>query len=236
MSQRELLEAAGVGHRITHEDDLPPPRTLAVTAIARLGATPRGSGAMTAVNVGRTLTVQSLGELEGEDPGEAPDPSGAIEEGSPNTFMGQEMRPIATADEEIDVPCEDHSDGPILTGALTVFVNGKPIVRRTDELDCGAFVGEGEPTVLIGGPTTEWIERRPEGSYGRTRGIGSIVAQEMYRMHPPVGPKLGRTLAGAPLREMAPPRVASEAPRAVTVAQQLAARNNAGLLRALTTR
>lgn len=222
----DVLEAAGVGHRITHEDDLPPPRTIAAVAVKTLSARPRQSGAITATQVGRTITVQSLGELEGEDPGEAPDPCGVIEVGSPDTFLGRDKRPVATADEEIEVSCEDHSDGPILTGALTVFVNGKPIARRTDELDCGAFIGEGEPTVLVGSARTERTERRPEGQYGRTTGLGALVGREMYRMSEGVGPKLGRATAGGEGVQARHRREAVRAPQAVAVGRLLSRRGN----------
>lgn len=217
----DVLEAAGVGHRITHEDDLPPPRTITAVAVQTLTVQPRQSGAVMATRVGRTITVQSLGELEGEDPGEAPDPCGVIELGSPDTFIGRDMRPVATADEEMEIPCEDHSDGPILTGALTVFVNGKPIARRTDELDCGAFIGEGEPTVLVGGASTERTERRPEGRYGRTGGLGPLLGREMYRMHEGVGPKLGRATAGGEDVRVRPRREAVRTPPGVSVGRLL---------------
>ncbi len=231
----EVLEAAGVGHRITHED-LPPPRTVAAAAIRALSVSPRQSGAVVATRVGRTVTVHGLGELEGEDPGEAPDPCGVIEEGSPDTFIGRDRRPVAAANQDIVVPCEDHADGPIITGALTVFVNGKPLARRSDELDCGAFIGEGEPTVLVGASRTEATERRSRGSYGRTRGLGPLVGQEMQRTHPGVGPRLGRSLSGADDRTVKPKREATRTPAPVAVGRELTGGHGARLLKALTHR
>jgi hypothetical protein len=42
-----------------------------------------------------------------------------------------------------------------------VWVNNKRWARRTDELDCGARIGEGEATVLIGAAAAEASERSP---------------------------------------------------------------------------
>src|SRR5690606_37562280 len=103
-SQRiEVLEVAAVGHRITHED-LPPPRSIMVRVVRALSQTPRPSGGRVAVDVARAITVLSMGELEGEDPGETPDPCGVIEKGSIDTFIGKDKLPVALADEEVAIP------------------------------------------------------------------------------------------------------------------------------------
>ena len=110
---------------------------------------------------GVKLGAHDRAQVQGDEAGACPDPTGTIEEGSPDTFLGEAKRPAAVVDDDVVVPCEDCSDGPIVTGAAHVFVNGKPWARRLDQLDCGAYVGEGEPTVLIGGePSAEPGESR----------------------------------------------------------------------------
>jgi hypothetical protein len=59
---------------------------------------------------------------------------------------------VALADFE-KVPCDKHNDKPIRQGSEDVWINGLPVARRTDETACGAHVGEGEPTVLVGAQT-----------------------------------------------------------------------------------
>jgi len=163
----EVLEAAGVGHRITHEGDLPPARELLYTALLWANgavAQQHGDGALLAAllaeaasAVGPDDEVEEVG-----DRAECPDPTGAIEEGSVDTFIGPERRACALVDEAIAVPCENDSDGPIVQGAAHVWVNRKRLARRTDELDCGARIGEGEPTVLIGAPAEGAADKEPD--------------------------------------------------------------------------
>jgi uncharacterized Zn-binding protein involved in type VI secretion len=231
----DVLEMAGVGHRITHEDDLPPPRGITAVAVQMLSVQPRPPGGRASAQLGRTFTVQSMGELDGEDPGEAPDPTGVIEKGSVDTFIGRDMRPVAIADEEIEVPCENDSDGPILTGAKTVFVNGMPVVRRTDELDCGAYVGEGEPTVLVTSERTERVKRRPEAS-PITRGPvgGSLFGRDMQTMQNHSPAEISRTLAGARDLTRTRRRGTARAGQGTRVGRQLTQRNNAALVRTIT--
>ncbi len=163
----EVLEAAGVGHRITHEDDLPEARELLYTALlwgAGAIASQHGDGALLGVLMAGAAS-QAGSESEVEDVGDrddCPDPTGAIEEGSVDTFIGPDRRPCALVDEDVEVPCENDSDGPIVQGAAHVWVNRKRLARRTDELDCGARIGEGEPTVLIGAAAEGAADGAPE--------------------------------------------------------------------------
>lgn len=233
--KKPVLEVAGVGHRITHEGDLPKPRTITAVAVQMLSVQPRPPGGRAGAAMGRTFTVQSLGELEGEDPGEAPDPSGVIEVGSPNTLLGKERVPVAIADEEIEIPCENDSDGPILTGSLTVFVNGKPIVRRTDELDCGAFVGEGEPTVLVVADRQERTEKRPPpGGITRGRSRGPNLGREMQTRsgRPPL--RIGRELAGADTPPRRRRRRDTPSGLSASIGRKIFGSDAAGLLQLLT--
>jgi uncharacterized Zn-binding protein involved in type VI secretion len=152
------LEAAGVGHRITHEDDLPKPRAILAALVEELGNTlapPERRAGVVSAQLGRAMSrLERAIDVEDADH-ECPDPCGELERGSPNTFIGKDKRAASLADDEVDIACENDSDGPIITGAHAVWVNSKRWARRTDELDCGARVGEGERTVLIGGPAAK---------------------------------------------------------------------------------
>lgn len=193
-----LWEAAGVGHRITHEDDLPEPKELQVKlAKAQLVGLDLGSasaGSELGFHFSRPLAQQL--QLDGDDPGEAPDPTGTIERGSVDTFIGVDLRAAAIAHEDIDVDCENDSDGPIAQGAMHVYVNRVPWARRNDELECGARIGEGEPTILIGGEPTPTAERTATDMVVDKRVLGAV-----YGSHPSFGSshaaELGKRLSGA---------------------------------------
>jgi uncharacterized Zn-binding protein involved in type VI secretion len=163
----EVWEAAGVGHRITHEDDLPPPVGVLPIVLKKDHAeavTKPGMGASLSAKLSKSLASLVMHEMqvEGEPAEDCPDACGVIELGSEDTFLGPDQRMAATANPELDQDCNWHVDGPIIQGAATVFVNRLPWARRNDELDCGARVGEGEPTVFVGGPPTEGKEHTPQ--------------------------------------------------------------------------
>jgi uncharacterized Zn-binding protein involved in type VI secretion len=156
-TSRGALELAGVGHRITHKRRLPDPRqlTLCVVELAAGALAKReAEGPVTGALVGMAVSKATglvLRDEGGESP-ECPSPCGTIKEGSPNTFLGKKAVAVALVDAQ-EVPCERHEDKPIRKGAEDVWVNGLPVARRTDETCCGAHVGEGEPTVLVGAQT-----------------------------------------------------------------------------------
>jgi uncharacterized Zn-binding protein involved in type VI secretion len=161
------LELAGVGHRVTHEDDLPEARQIAVFA-ARLAASElcrrNDQGPVVSMLAGRVVgeAAERVWESTADDEQhECPDPCGAVEVGSPHTLVGPEGRAVALVDFG-DVPCERHADEPIRQGSPDVLVDGKPVARRTDETECGAYVGEGEPTVLVGAQTATYAPVRGE--------------------------------------------------------------------------
>jgi uncharacterized Zn-binding protein involved in type VI secretion len=147
--RRRVLEAAGVGHRITHDDDLPEPREIVLIALSLLQKP--GEGGAAAARLGRTLARDDSD----------PDACGELERGSRNTFIGRERRAAALADDDVDVACDRDSDGPVVEGARHVWVNRKRWARRSDELDCGARVGEGEPTILLGEDKERSADRSP---------------------------------------------------------------------------
>jgi uncharacterized Zn-binding protein involved in type VI secretion len=198
-STTEVWEAAGVGHRITHEDDLPPPLGVVAQVIKPdLGgiASQDGQGPSLAAKISASLANQVQHELqiEGEPGGDCPDPCGQLELGSENTFVGPAQRPAAIADEEMDHDCNWHADGPVLTGARFVFVNGLPWARRNDELDCGARIGEGEPTVFIGGPPSETTEVQHPAAV--LHPSGSLLGASKLATNAELAGKVGAALAG----------------------------------------
>ncbi len=153
-------EAAGVGHRISHDDDLPPPRERLAQAVELVGQT-LAAGAEHCGIVGALLGEAMACESKEAEPNECPSPTGAIAKGSSNAFIGPDRRAVALAEHE-PVGCEDCDDGPILQGCSHVWVNGMRWARRTDPLDCGALVGEGEPTIWIGARPGEQPPPRPQ--------------------------------------------------------------------------
>lgn len=197
----QAFEAAAVGHRITHEGDLDEPRHVETEATLELISTGETSPAKVGIGIGRspqrirvmTRTAEQK-RLQGEHPGETPDPTGAIERGSLDVFVGAQRQPAAIVNPDIKVPCENHSDGPLLTGAANVMVNGVPWSRRFDQADCGAFVGEGEPTILIGGPPSE--KPRPISTFPDERQVTTLaVAQARVNETFVHAPTYGRVLS-----------------------------------------
>jgi uncharacterized Zn-binding protein involved in type VI secretion len=152
--KRGALEMAGLGHRITHSRRLADPRQLTVLAV-KLGTEElcrrNHQGALVSAMVGTALSkaVAQVVEDEGGESPKCPSPCGDIPQGSPDTFLGKDQRQVAVVD-QFDVSCRKHSDKPIRQGSADVWVNAVPVARRTDETRCGAHVGEGEPTVLVG--------------------------------------------------------------------------------------
>lgn len=51
---------------------------------------------------------------------------------------------------------------PIAEGAKTVLINNLPAARVTSKLVCGAKIKDGEPTVVIGGPTKRLLKVHDE--------------------------------------------------------------------------
>jgi len=147
--------------------------------------------------------ISSIGQMisgDDDEDRECPDPCGVIEKGSIDTFIGPEKLGAAVVDEDAPVPCENHSDGPIIKGAAHVWVNHLRWARRTDELDCGALVGEGIPTVLIGAPS-ETAERRDPtdtGSWLEQTVLGALASSGRFgRLEASFGAQLGAVCAGA---------------------------------------
>ena len=163
--------AIRVGDEITHSDALFGGVTgmilgglagLVVGAIL-VGGTIATGGAL-AVFIGCGLLGVAAGGGLGKILGRhaTPNPKGKVLTGSPNVFVGG--KPAARADADV-AHCEDHSDSEnardqssvqgkkIMQGSGTVFINGFYASRKGDKGHCDFTLGEGFPTVFIGGPT-----------------------------------------------------------------------------------
>lgn len=195
------FEAAAVGHRITHEGDLDEPRHIETEATLELISTGQTSPAKLGLGIARspqrirvmTRTPEQK-RVQGERPGETPDPTGTIGRGSLDVFIGPQRQPAAIVNPDYVVPCDKHSDGPLLTGAANVMVNGVPWSRRFDQVDCGAFVGEGEPSILIGGAPSE--KPRPISTFPDERTVTTVaVAQARVKETFVHAPTYGRVLS-----------------------------------------
>lgn len=185
------FEAAGVGHRITHDGLEPAIERMQGPALSKKlalkGSMPSG-GVLGVVLMKADMALEKQGASAA-----CPGPTGAIARGSPDVFLGPGKRAAARLDGETKVACDDHADGPLVTGAATVVVNGSPLARRTDALDCGALVGEGESTILVGGPATDApTKKKPPLGAG-----GALLALMGAETAPSLGPALGKVLARA---------------------------------------
>ncbi|MEZ4440446.1 MAG: PAAR domain-containing protein [Polyangiaceae bacterium] len=189
-----VWEAAGVGHRITHEDDLPEPVFVATKAAQSIAQQMGKDGSQGSQGVhfaqGLAGHLQDL-TVQGEGGTECPDPCGAIQLGSENTFIGPQKRMAATTNPDFAHDCSHHADGPVVEGAATTFVNRLPWGRRNDRLDCGARIGEGEPTIFVGGPPSQEAHQQTL-TYVHKPALQSLQLGQQLSY---VNPKLVQTLA-----------------------------------------
>jgi uncharacterized Zn-binding protein involved in type VI secretion len=156
--RKKVLEAAAVGHRITHgkvEDarDMVATAATVGAGLALVGEEPELAAALLGVAI-------LAAAIDGEAP-RSRSSSGEVKEGSEDTFIGKERRAAALVGLG-KVPCKRCVDEEIEQGSPTVLVNGKPLARRMDEVGCGAKIGEGEKTVLVGADPPKKKERRPQ--------------------------------------------------------------------------
>ena len=127
---------------------------IAVAAVGAVGAV--GLGGVSGGQLAKGL--QTVFHL--------PDPeTGALVcEASPDVWAGG--RRSARAKLDAAVTCDGlwsmahPAYGPvkIAEGSKTVIINGFPAARVTSKLVCGAAIGSGEDTVIIGGPTIRVLE------------------------------------------------------------------------------
>ncbi|WP_437606318.1 PAAR domain-containing protein [Sorangium sp. So ce834] len=151
------LEAARLGDSIAHSSAWSGLLTGAVAGVA-LAATVVavvGTGGVAAVFIGAGIAAAGAGGgLAGAYIGELipGDVKGTVATGSPDTFFGSERRSAVRAGLDI-VTCADHGVVRVAQGSATTFVNGKPLARSTEKIECGAILREGIATVIIGGDT-----------------------------------------------------------------------------------
>ena len=129
-----------------------------------VGGTIATGGAL-AVVVGATLLggglVGHFGEILGRH--HSAGAKGKVLTGSPNVFIGDDKSPAARAEADV-AHCEDHSDSEsahdqpgvrghrIAQGSEHVLINGHYAARKGDKGTCDFTLGDGWPTVVIGGP------------------------------------------------------------------------------------
>ena len=136
---------------------------LAVGALI-VGGTIATGGAL-AVVVGATLLGGGLGGGLGKILGShhSAGAKGKVLTGSPNVFIGYDKKPAARADVDV-AHCEEHSDSEpahdqsavlgkkIAQGSEHVLINGYYAARKGDKGTCDFKLGDGWPSVVIGGP------------------------------------------------------------------------------------
>jgi len=225
------FEAAAVGHRITHEGELDEPRHVETSATLELVSAGKTSPARLGIGIGRSSQrIRALArtpeqrKVQGERPGEAPDPTGAIEKGSLDVFIGPQRQPAAIVHSDAKIPCQNHSDGPLVTGAVNVMVNGVPWSRRMDEASCGALVGEGEPTILVGGAPSNKprpISTFPDERHVTTLAVAQARTREVFIHAPSYGRVLSRRVASGACVVEAAVEKPSAASTSVSLGRQL---------------
>ncbi|UQA56371.1 PAAR domain-containing protein [Polyangium aurulentum] len=164
------LEAARLGDEIGHTDawswllkglviGFVVTGLLLFAAAATIGT----GGAALAVIIGGLMAGTASGGLSGMAYGATSDlnPKGPIITGSPNTFLGGNIKPAARAVED-KVECEDHSEKRIAQGSRNVFINNVPAARKSDMTECSGTIMQGQPDVFFGGPGETYLEIEPE--------------------------------------------------------------------------
>lgn len=135
----------------------------AVIGVALVGGTIATGGALAFV-VGAALVGGGVGGILGKIHGSHKmHARGKVLTGSPNVFIGHDKKPAARAEADV-AHCEDHSDSEpaqnqpailgkkIAQGSEHVLINGHYAARHGDKGTCDFTLGDGWPTVVIGGP------------------------------------------------------------------------------------
>ena len=149
-----MQRAARVGGRISHTVMLAgsPGGAMAGAVLGGNGVGRAGLGgagtALVGASVGSSGASIGLGELVPLVP------HGVVATGAPGVFLAPGVMAVPTVDPTS--LCGLHGptarQGAVPAGLPTVMVNGKPLAREGDLLTCGAFVCDGVPGVLVGGP------------------------------------------------------------------------------------
>jgi uncharacterized Zn-binding protein involved in type VI secretion len=173
--------AARVGGRISHTV-VPVERPSGAMAGAVLGGNvvgPSGLGgasmALVGASVGSSGSSLSLRELLPVVP------HGAVVTGAPGLFLGPGGIAVPAVDPSSI--CALHGplvrQGVVPAGLPTVMVNGKPLARVGDMTMCGAFLCDGVPGVMVGGPKPPG-PKVSLGDLGKALGgvaLGAVLAQ-----------------------------------------------------------
>jgi len=110
-----------------------------------------GVGAPLAIAVGGAIAATGGGGLMGEAVGRTihGPASGMLSIGSPNVLINGLPATMAAASFG---NCSQHGPArPVASGVATVLVNGHPIARVGDQLNCAATIMSGSPNVFIAG-------------------------------------------------------------------------------------
>lgn len=156
------LPAARVGDPFGHSSAMS--GVLAGLAIGALvGVAIIATGGLGAIAIGAAIATTGAAGLAGQAIGETIEGpiTGVLEIGSPTVFVDARpatMTVIATG------MCSKDSGPPrkVATGAATVFVNGQPMARVSEKMDCSAVIRKGSNDVFVGGPSVEVIKPEPE--------------------------------------------------------------------------
>jgi uncharacterized Zn-binding protein involved in type VI secretion len=177
-----VKRAARVGGRISHTVMLagPPGGAISGAVLGGNGVGPAGLGGAGAALVGASVGSSGassigLGELLPLVP------HGVVVTGAPGVFLAPGVMAVPTVDPTS--LCGLHGptarQGAVPAGLPTVMVNGKPLAREGDLLTCGAFVCDGVPGVLVGGPQAPG-PNVSMGDLGKSLGgvaLGAVLTQ-----------------------------------------------------------
>jgi len=84
------------------------------------------------------------------------------------------MKPIALVGDYHQCPAycgkSPHKGGPIIKGASTVFVNGRPVARMGDQAACN-----GPLDIIVGGSASVFVEGMPAARMGDPTAHGGVI-------------------------------------------------------------
>jgi uncharacterized Zn-binding protein involved in type VI secretion len=144
-----MPEAARIGDTITHTKKLGGflAGALLGAAVGVFVVATGGAGAL--VIAAAAATGASFGSQIGKViGGRKKVPKGEIKTGAATVIIGGSHAARACVDTAL---CDDHSVKKIAVGSTTVVIEGSAAARIGDQGECAFEVGEGCPTVLIGG-------------------------------------------------------------------------------------
>jgi uncharacterized Zn-binding protein involved in type VI secretion len=178
-----VAQAARVGGRISHTVTASehPSGAMASAVLGGSVVGPAGLGGASSAMVGASVggsgsgAVISLRELLPLVP------HGVVTTGVPGLFLGPGVQAVPTVDPS--TICARHMpvsrQGVAPAEQPTVMVNGKPLARVGDLTTCGAFLCDGVPGVMVGGPRPPG-QKVSLGDLGKALGgvaLGAVLTQ-----------------------------------------------------------